>query len=72
MKGEFDMCALADNAISRGRETRVFSNFVSRAQGLFRSNRYADDEDKQRTVYNCCPPMAASPAGSKGQPCAVL
>ena len=40
--------------------------------GIFRSNRYADDENKQRTVYNCCPPMAASPAGSKGQPCAVL
>ena len=53
-------------------ETDKQKGFCFLCAGIFRSNRYADDENKQRTVYNCCPSMAASPAGSNGQPDAVL
>ena len=66
-------CLLASSIGSRGRGEQINKKgFFFWCAGIFRSNRHADDEDKQRTVYNCCPPMAASPAGSKGQPDAVL
>ena len=65
-------CLLASSIGSRGRGEQINKGFFFLCAGIFRSHRYADDENKQRTVYNCCPPMAASPAGSKGQPCAVL
>ena len=67
------LCLLAiDRADAENRFQDLKKGFFFLCAGIFRSNRYADDENKQRTVYNCCPPMAASPAGSKGQPDAVL